>query len=234
MNDCWKKARKCLKCGSTQHQIKNCPSVNWESLKPLVTVPTQSEKSGTAGKPKVPAWVYAVSKEDVDNDADMVEGKLLISGKLAKVLLDPGSTHSFVRPKFIQELGLNMEELPHWIEVSIPTGETKHMTDKIWKGCEVMISDRKCPADLISLSINGYDVILGMDWLSKYYVLIDCKTKNIKLCVPGEPVLEYNFREFKESFGIVSGEKVGKFLRKRAVGFLAYIVNQPKDKTEME
>nr|XP_027076013.1 uncharacterized protein LOC113699855 [Coffea arabica] len=27
-NNCWRKARKCLRCGSTEHQIANCPLIN--------------------------------------------------------------------------------------------------------------------------------------------------------------------------------------------------------------
>ena len=78
---------------------------------------------------------------------------------------------------------------------------------------------------MIALYINGYDVILGMDWLSKYYVLMDCKTKNIKLCIPNEPILECDCIKTKETLEIVSGEKERKFLKKGAVGFMAYIVN---------
>ena len=98
----------------------------------------------------------------------------------------------------------------------------------------MLVCNRKCPADLISLSINGYDVILGMDWLSTYHVLMDCKTKNIKLCIPDEPVLECDCRKSKEALEMVSGEKAGKILRKGAVGFLAYIVNKPMDKDQLE
>jgi len=34
-------------------------------------------------------------------------------------------------------------------------------------------------ADLVILDMVGYDVIIGMDWLSKHYVLIDCKNKAV-------------------------------------------------------
>ena len=32
-------------------------------------------------------------------------------------------------------------------------------------------------ADVVLLEIQGYDVILGMDWLAKYKATIDCKRK---------------------------------------------------------
>jgi hypothetical protein len=35
--------------------------------------------------------------------------------------------------------------------------------------------------NLIVLESNGIDVILGMDWLSKHKVLINCAKKSVKL-----------------------------------------------------
>ena len=36
-------------------------------------------------------------------------------------------------------------------------------------------------ADLILLGIYGYNVFLGMEWLTKYYTTIDCKQKTLVL-----------------------------------------------------
>ena len=164
----------------------------------------------------------------------MVEGTLLVSGKLAKVLIDPGSTHSFVRPRFMKELKLRYENLPYVVEVSTPTGKQALETDKIYRNCDVMIKDRPFPADLIFLAIHGYDIILGMDWLAKYYVQLDCRTKEISLCIPEKPILRLNFKKMPKPVKVVSGEQVGKCLRKGAVGYLTYLVNQPKDKDQIE
>jgi hypothetical protein len=38
--------------------------------------------------------------------------------------------------------------------------------------------------NLIVLESNGIDVILGMDWLSKHKVLINCAKKSVKLTTP--------------------------------------------------
>ena len=56
------------------------------------------------------------------------------------------------------------------MEVSTPTGDKKIETDRIIRNSEVSVCERSFPVDLISLQINGYDVILGMDWLARYYV----------------------------------------------------------------
>ena len=173
----------------------------------------------------MPARVYALDKRNVESEAEVVEGTLSISGKLAKVLIDPGSTHSFVRPKFLKALGSKSEILPYVVEVSTPMGEQEIKIDKICRKCEVKIGDRIFPADLISLSIHGYNVILGMDWLAQYYVQLNCRTKEITLCIPGEPELKLNFKKPQRPLELVSGEKSRKLLWKGAVGYLSYIVN---------
>jgi hypothetical protein len=38
---------------------------------------------------------------------------------------------------------------------------------------------------------KGIDIILGMDWLSKHKVLIDCTKKSIKLTTPDGKELEF-------------------------------------------
>jgi hypothetical protein len=46
-------------------------------------------------------------------------------------------------------------------------------------------------ANLIVLESKGIDVILGMDWLSKYKVLIDCVKKSVKLTTPEGKEMEF-------------------------------------------
>jgi hypothetical protein len=45
--------------------------------------------------------------------------------------------------------------------------------------------------NLIVLKSKGIAIIIGMDWLSKHKVLIDCAKKSIKLTTPDKKELEY-------------------------------------------
>ena len=143
----------------------------------------------------MPARIYAIDRSEVDGDAEVLEGTLTISGILAKVLIDPGSTHTFARPGFIKKLRYKTEILPYLIEVSTPTGERKIETEKVCRNCDVEIIGRKFSTDLILLAINGYDVILGMDWLAQHYIQIDCRTKDFSLNTLGEPIIKLNFKK---------------------------------------
>jgi hypothetical protein len=46
-------------------------------------------------------------------------------------------------------------------------------------------------ANLIVLGLKGIYVILGIEWLSKYKVLIDCAKKFVKLTTPKGKEMEY-------------------------------------------
>ena len=81
----------------------------------------------------------------------MVEGTLSISGVAAKVLIDPGSTHSFTRPRFLKNVGFKTEILHFFMEVSTSTGDKKVETDRICRNSEVSVCEKIFPADSISL-----------------------------------------------------------------------------------
>jgi len=45
----------------------------------------------------------------------------------------------------------------------------------------IVIQDKMLMEDLVLLEIQGYDVILGMDWLTKYKATIDYERKILTL-----------------------------------------------------
>ena len=50
----------------------------------------------------------------------------------------------------------------------------------------MVISERELSADLVILNMIDYDVILGMDFLSKCEATIDCKAKTVSFKPLGE------------------------------------------------
>jgi hypothetical protein len=60
------------------------------------------------------------------------------------------------------------------------------------------------------LESNGIDVILGMDWLSKHKVLIDCTKKSIKLTTPDGKELEFVAEPIVIAKGVANRAKVNQ------------------------
>ena len=59
------------------------------------------------------------------------------------------------------------------------------LLDSICRGVEVSFDDQSFIANLVVLSMAGYDVILGMDWLSSYRVCLDCYAKTVSFPLRG-------------------------------------------------
>jgi hypothetical protein len=153
-----------------------------------------------------------------------VEGKILIFGKEAKVLIDPRSTHSFIATPFACALKFNDKAIPCDMLVSTPLG--KQLGSKIhYKDYEIGLGGVILTRDLICLSIKDYDAILGMDWLSRHYARIDCKRKLVNFCRPGEEILEFRGEKAKEENYLISGVRDRKLLFKSCTGYVAYLLN---------
>ena len=98
-------------------------------------------------------------------------------------------------------------------------------TNIVYVDVGVSLSEYEIEVDLIPLELHDFDIILGMNWLSKYKALIDCYAKTVtfqtpkgeKVTIEGERVLKLN--------ALISVVTTQKLLRKGCMGYLAYILN---------
>ncbi|XP_027177957.1 uncharacterized protein LOC113777109 [Coffea eugenioides] len=168
-NDCWRKLEKCLFCGNAEHQVANCPKSPKIGGNPQRLEKSNSKQASVGGsQPKVPIRVYALDYQQIPEVTEVVEGTIPIFHRLARVLIDPGATHSFINPNFMIGIELKSVKLPYDLEVKSPIGDQSLIANLIYRDCEVCVGERKLLADLINLANKGYDVILGMNWLARY------------------------------------------------------------------
>ena len=50
------------------------------------------------------------------------------------------------------------------------------------RGCDIEVADHKLPFPFVVMPMKGFDVILGMDWLSSYRAVIDYYRQRVTLC----------------------------------------------------
>ena len=74
------------------------------------------------------------------------------------------------------------------------------------------------------MEIQDYEVILGMDLLSRYYASMDCLKKIVRLGCPGGKNVEFRGQLVKNRLKIVSAIEASKLLEKGAYGYIAHIV----------
>nr|XP_027066202.1 uncharacterized protein LOC113692058 [Coffea arabica] len=90
-DNCWRKERRCLRCGSAEHQIANCPVLPREARVTTQSSKANSGQSKVEGrKPKVPARVYSLEQQQVPDSSGVVECTIPVFQFLARILIDPG------------------------------------------------------------------------------------------------------------------------------------------------
>ena len=85
--------------------------------------------------------------------------------------------------------------------VSVPNGDTMK-SERIVPGSGLVIQNKDFPADFIVLGIHDFDIILGMDWLSRHGATLYCYKKEVRLVRPEEPGVI--FRESEKRSPLVS------------------------------
>jgi hypothetical protein len=94
--------------------------------------------------------------------------------------------------------------------------------------CPVSICGGVLPANLVILPMFSYDVILGMDWLMKQLVVIDCARKQVTLMPWGEGKVTYVGSQARSLPPMISAVSARKLIIRGDRAFLAFIVAPTK------
>ena len=111
-------------------------------------------------------WVYNLTKEGTYEILPMIQSTMFIFCTHVHALVDLGSMHSFISCTLARSLGVDLEILRYRIVISTSIQKTL----KTNKGCldwGVWIRDVEFSVNLILLEIQDFDIIIGMDFLSK-------------------------------------------------------------------
>ncbi|MQL86096.1 hypothetical protein Taro_018621 [Colocasia esculenta] len=75
-SECWLVAGRCLKCGSSDHKIKDCPRPQQGVQRgvPAPAVAAAAPATGRPGRPRSPARVFALAREDAEQAEHVIEG----------------------------------------------------------------------------------------------------------------------------------------------------------------
>ena len=132
------------------------------------------------------AWVFTVTQEEADASLDVITSMISVYDHDAYALVDPGATHSFISIPFTERHQIESQFIDGRMVVSVPNGDTM-ISERIVPGSKLVIQNKDFPAYLIVLGIHDFDIVLGMDWLSKNRATLDCYKKEVRLVWLEEP-----------------------------------------------
>jgi hypothetical protein len=201
--------RKFFDCGEKCHFANQCP--NPRNRPPSIAASTPAPTRGANSVHVVARQNYIRGKVNhvaVEEAPDVVIGTFSINDISTIVLFDSEAPHSFISAAYVEKHNLPIALLRCQMIVSSSRGDmpARQLCPKV----NLKIRGVNFVANLIVLESKVIDVILGMDWLCKNKVLIDCAKKSVKLTTPDRKELEYVTEPVVTAKGIANHAKINQ------------------------
>ncbi|XP_074278678.1 uncharacterized protein LOC141602275 [Silene latifolia] len=208
---------RCYECGSPNHVRNNCPkrrtmvSGNNPTSTPSTSIPKpqgrQAQKPGpTRGR------MYVMNSQEVESSNDVITGNLFLNSTPVNVLFDTGASYSFISELLSKKLKLTPHHQGLRLSIGLPTGEIVKCST-LYKDCVLTVGKRYFLTDLVKFKLQYFDIVLGMDWLAKNHVILNCHEKSLtimrpdgeKICVSEEISGLPPYREVEFTIELVPG-----------------------------
>lgn len=137
-------------------------------------------------KLKVHGCVFGLTKKDAEASNAIVTSIIPLFECDIRVLIDPGSKHSFIFARLVNSINIALVPLNYDLVISTPLGKTM-LAESVCIGCVIRLCGINMTTDHILLEISNFDVILGMDWLTTHHAKVDCFTKEVTFDIPNQP-----------------------------------------------
>ena len=123
---------------------------------------------------------YAMKAREDQDAPKKIAGIFSLYDIELHALIDHGSTHSYICTEHVFDRMPSVEKLPYDMLVTSPLGHSVKV-NRVYKNCHLMTHDREFSIDLLALLFHEFDLIFGMDWLSKHRAIVDCDKKTLRL-----------------------------------------------------
>ncbi|GJX90403.1 putative reverse transcriptase domain-containing protein [Tanacetum coccineum] len=215
------KAGACYECGNTRHMKRNCPKLK--------------NHGNSNGNGLAQGRAYALGGRDASPNPNIITGTFLFNDRYAKILFDTGADRSFVSNTFSTLIDITPTTLDNHYDIELADGKIIG-GNNIIRGCTLNFTNHPFNIDLMPVPLGNFDVIIGMDWLTKYHGVIICDEKIV--CVPfGREMLIFQGNRYNQRgesrLNIISCTKAQEYLSKGCDVFLAHVTTkEAKDKSE--
>ncbi|KAL2248214.1 UNVERIFIED_CONTAM: Retrovirus-related Pol polyprotein from transposon opus [Sesamum indicum] len=179
------------------------------------------------------ARIYNITREEAPASNDVISGTILLSDIMAYVLIDPGSTHSYISSEFASKIPGENSPLGCNLMVYLPVGGGV-VVNSVRKGSLVGIGDVNLPVDLIVLDLKEFDMILGMDWLAQHKAIVDCYKKEVMIECSGESKVILVGDRQVVPVCVISAMEVRRLMLEGCEAYLAHVVDTEKVNPALE
>ena len=183
--------------------------------------------------PTALARAYGIKAREDQDVPEVIAGIFSLYEIEMHALIDPRSTHSYVCIEHAFDKIPAVERLAYDMHVTSPLGHNVSV-NSVYINCPNVIQAREFLDDLITLLFREFDLILGMDWLSKHRAIVDCGQKTIVFrCFDQSEVIVQGIRSGAIS-NVIFTMQVRRLMRKGYETFLALILDSKRGQVDVE
>nr|GEY36433.1 reverse transcriptase domain-containing protein [Tanacetum cinerariifolium] len=113
---------------------------------------------------------------DASPNSNVIVGMFLLNNRYATILFDTGADRSIVSTTFSALVNITPTTLENYYDVELADGKIIGVNTIIC-GCALNFMNHPFNIDLMLVPLGSFDIIIGMNWLTKYHGMIICDEK---------------------------------------------------------
>ncbi|GKA06442.1 putative reverse transcriptase domain-containing protein [Tanacetum coccineum] len=203
---------KCQTCNRVSHLTRNCrnkgPATGSNQQPVSVICHACGEKGHYANlcrkttNNNAQGRAYILRDMNAHQNLNVVTGMFLLNQLLARVLFDTGADKSFISISLASMLNIPLITIDAFYNIKM-ADENLVSTNTAIQGCTLTLLNQHFEIDLMPIKLGSFDVVICMDWLSKYHARIIYDEKVIHILIDGETFIirgDRIVREFPDVF----------------------------------
>ncbi|GJR02587.1 putative reverse transcriptase domain-containing protein [Tanacetum coccineum] len=156
----------CHACGEKGHYTNQCQNTNINA-------------QGRA---------YMLRNKNAHQDLTVVTGTFLLNQHLSRVLFDSGADKSFISISLASMLNIPPITIDTFYDIEMADGNLVS-TNTVIQGATLTLLNKSFKIDLMPIKLGSFDIIVGMDWLSKYHARIICDEKIVHIPIDSKTLI---------------------------------------------
>ncbi|GJW24674.1 putative reverse transcriptase domain-containing protein [Tanacetum coccineum] len=175
---------------------------------------------------------YLLRYKNAHQDQNVVTGTFLLNQHLARVLFDSGADKGFVSISLASMLNIPPITLDTTYNIEMADGNLVG-TNTVIQGCTLILLNQPFEIDLMPIKLGSFDVVIGMDWFSKYHAKIICDEKVVHIPIDGETLI-IRGDQSKSRLSLISCIKTERYISRGCQVFIAQVIEKKSDERRLE
>ncbi|GJT71547.1 reverse transcriptase domain-containing protein [Tanacetum coccineum] len=201
----------CHACGEKGHYANQCQKT------------TNNNAQGRA---------YMLRDRNAHQNPNVVMGMFLLNQHLARVLFDSGADKSFVSISLASKLNISPIKIDTFYYIEMADGNLIS-TNTVIQGAILTLLNQPFKIDLMLIKLGSFDVVIGIDWLSKYHARIICDEKVVHIPLNGETLIIQGDQS-KTRLNLISCIKTERYISRGCQVFVGQIMEKKSDEKRLE